>query len=286
MAARKGGLGKGLEALFADNAVEENGSSSVKLKISEIEPNRGQPRKAFDEPSLMELADSIAAHGVIQPLIVRLMRDGSYQLVAGERRWRAARMAGLDEVPVIIREIDDATAMEVALIENLQREDLNPIEEAEGIKTLMDTYGLTQDETARRIGRSRSAIANTIRLLHLPDEIKDMARRGVISAGHARALLAFDDDELMIQAAKLIEKKDLSVRDIEKLAKQHEGKGKTEKVLRYRDPYYDEVELSLTAAIGHKIKVIEGKKRNVLEVEFYDKEDLARIANLLGKEEF
>lgn len=285
MAVRKGGLGKGLDALFADNSVEEqSNNSAVKLKLSEIEPNKEQPRKKFDEPALMELADSIAAHGVIQPLLVRPLSDGSYQLIAGERRWRAARMAGLNEVPVVIREIDDTQAMELALIENLQREDLNPIEEAEGIKSLMYVYGLTQEETAKRIGKSRSAIANTLRLLNLPDEIKELLNSGRISAGHARALLAFDDPDLMIQAAKLIEKKDLSVRDIEKMVKQQQNKVKESKVLRYRDPYYDEVELSLTAAIGHKIRVVEGKGKNTLEVEFYDKDDLARIANLLGKE--
>lgn len=285
MAVRKGGLGKGLDALFADNSVEDQlGGGATQLKLSEIEPNRDQPRKTFDEPALMELADSIAAHGVIQPLLVRPLSGGGYQLVAGERRWRAARMAGLSAVPVVIREMNDTETMELALIENLQREDLNPIEEAEGIKMLVDGYGLTQEEAAKRIGRSRSAVANILRLLNLPDEVKEMARTGRISAGHARALLAFEDPELMLQAAKLIEKKELSVRDLEKMAKRDHGKTAS-RVLRFRDPYYDEVELSLTAVIGHKIKVSEGKGKNTLEIEFYDKDDLINIIKVLGMED-
>lgn len=172
MAAKKGGLGRGLDALFADNSIEEIASTSaVKLKIMDIEPNRDQPRKIFDEDALAELADSIAKHGVIQPLLVRPMPDGSYQLVAGERRWRASRMAGLTEVPVVIKELSDDEAMALALIENLQREDLNAIEEAQGIKALMDTLSLTQDEAAERVGKSRPAVANALRLLKLPDSV-------------------------------------------------------------------------------------------------------------------
>ena len=202
MAAKKGGLGRGLDALFADNSVEENSSASaVKLSLNEIEPNKDQPRKTFDEKALSELADSIAQHGVIQPLLVRPMPDGSYQLVAGERRWRAARRAGLSEVPVVIREMSDSEMMELALIENLQREDLNPIEEAEGLQQLIHTYGLTQETAAARVGRSRPAIANALRLLSLPTPILELTRDGKISAGHARALLSLNDEEKMVEIA-------------------------------------------------------------------------------------
>ena len=197
MAAKKGGLGRGLDALFADNSIEEIASTSaVKLKIMDIEPNRDQPRKIFDEDALAELADSIAKHGVIQPLLVRPMPDGSYQLVAGERRWRASRMAGLTEVPVVIKELSDDEAMALALIENLQREDLNAIEEAQGIKALMDTLSLTQDEAAERVGKSRPAVANALRLLKLPDSVIALVSDGKLSPGHARALLGFKDEQI------------------------------------------------------------------------------------------
>ena len=219
MAAKKGGLGRGLDALFADNSIEEIASTSaVKLKIMDIEPNRDQPRKIFDEDALAELADSIAKHGVIQPLLVRPMPDGSYQLVAGERRWRASRMAGLTEVPVVIKELSDDEAMALALIENLQREDLNAIEEAQGIKALMDTLSLTQDEAAERVGKSRPAVANALRLLKLPDSVIALVSDGKLSPGHARALLGFKDEQDIIETADLIIEKGLTVRDVEKRA--------------------------------------------------------------------
>ena len=218
MAAKKGGLGRGLDALFADNSIEEIASTSaVKLKIMDIEPNRDQPRKIFDEDALAELADSIAKHGVIQPLLVRPMPDGSYQLVAGERRWRASRMAGLTEVPVVIKELSDDEAMALALIENLQREDLNAIEEAQGIKALMATLSLTQDEAAERVGKSRPAVANALRLLKLPDSVIALVADGKLSPGHARALLGFKDEQDIIETADLIIEKGLTVRDVEKL---------------------------------------------------------------------
>ena len=196
MAAKKGGLGKGLDALFADNAIEED-TPAVKLKISEIEPNREQPRKEFDDAALAELADSIAQHGVLQPLLVRPLIGGGYQLVAGERRWRASRMAGLTEVPVVVRQMSDQEMMELALIENLQREDLSPMEEAEGYRTLMEGYSLTQEEVAQIVGKSRPAVANSLRLLALPNEIGEMVRSGELSAGHARALLAFPQEQML-----------------------------------------------------------------------------------------
>ena len=288
MAAKKGGLGRGLDALFADNSVEENSSASaVKLSLNEIEPNKDQPRKTFDEKALSELADSIAQHGVIQPLLVRPMPDGSYQLVAGERRWRAARRAGLSEVPVVIREMSDSEMMELALIENLQREDLNPIEEAEGLQQLIHTYGLTQETAAARVGRSRPAIANALRLLSLPTPILELTRDGKISAGHARALLSLNDEEKMVEIADQILKKKISVREVERLAKAaaKEKKQPENHPLR-RDTFYDEVELALTNSLGRRIKVNLNKKENrgTIEIEFFDQNDLTDLSRLLDPE--
>ena len=284
MAAKKGGLGRGLDALFADNSIEEIASTSaVKLKIMDIEPNRDQPRKIFDEDALAELADSIAKHGVIQPLLVRPMPDGSYQLVAGERRWRASRMAGLTEVPVVIKELSDDEAMALALIENLQREDLNAIEEAQGIKALMDTLSLTQDEAAERVGKSRPAVANALRLLKLPDSVIALVSDGKLSPGHARALLGFKDEQDIIETADLIIEKGLTVRDVEKLVKKRNKEPKVEKPAARRASYYDEVELALTDFLGRKVKVgtKPGKESGVLEIDFFDKDDLTRLADAL-----
>ena len=284
MAAKKGGLGRGLDALFADNSIEEIASTSaVKLKIMDIEPNRDQPRKIFDEDALAELADSIAKHGVIQPLLVRPMPDGSYQLVAGERRWRASRMAGLTEVPVVIKELSDDEAMALALIENLQREDLNAIEEAQGIKALMDTLSLTQDEAAERVGKSRPAVANALRLLKLPDSVIALVSDGKLSPGHARALLGFKDEQDISETADLIIEKGLTVRDVEKLVKKRNKEPKAEKPAARRASYYDEVELALTDFLGRKVKVgtKPGKESGVLEIDFFDKDDLTRLADAL-----
>lgn len=284
MAAKKGVLGRGLDALFADNSIEEIASTSaVKLKIMDIEPNRDQPRKIFDEDALAELADSIAKHGVIQPLLVRPMPDGSYQLVAGERRWRASRMAGLTEVPVVIKELSDDEAMALALIENLQREDLNAIEEAQGIKALMDTLSLTQDEAAERVGKSRPAVANALRLLKLPDSVIALVSDGKLSPGHARALLGFKDEQDIIETADLIIEKGLTVRDVEKLVKKRNKEPKAEKPAARRASYYDEVELALTDFLGRKVKVgtKPGKESGVLEIDFFDKDDLTRLADAL-----
>ena len=284
MAAKKGGLGRGLDALFADNSIEEIASTSaVKLKIMDIEPNRDQRRKIFDEDALAELADSIAKHGVIQPLLVRPMPDGSYQLVAGERRWRASRMAGLTEVPVVIKELSDDEAMALALIENLQREDLNAIEEAQGIKALMDTLLLTQDEAAERVGKSRPAVANALRLLKLPDSVIALVSDGKLSPGHARALLGFKDEQDIIETADLIIEKGLTVRDVEKLVKKRNKEPKAEKPAARRASYYDEVELALTDFLGRKVKVgtKPGKESGVLEIDFFDKDDLTRLADAL-----
>ena len=267
MAKRQSGLGKGLDALLIENSVSEELSTST-LPINEIIPNKEQPRKTFDEAALNELADSIAQHGVLQPLLVRPLTTGGYQLVAGERRWRASRIAGLKEVPVIVKELTDTEAMQLAIIENLQREDLNPIEEAEGLQALIDKCGFNQEEVAASVGKSRPAITNSLRLLKLPEEVRDMTRNGEISAGHARALLALDSPAL-------------TVRDVEKLAsKPAKSRAKTAKK---RDSFYDEVELSLTEALGRKVKVNNGRSKGTLEIEFYSLDDLKNIANILGK---
>lgn len=278
MAVKKGGLGRGLDALFADNSVEESSQTPVKLKIMEIEPNREQPRKIFDEAALSELADSIAAHGVIQPLLVRPIKDGGYQLVAGERRWRAARIAGLTEVPVVIKDLTDSETVELAMVENLQREDLNPLEEALGYKFMMEKLSITQDEAAQKVGKSRPAVANALRLLKLPDEIQTMVENKQLSPGHARALLSFESEAQMLEVAKLIIAKGLSVREIEKMAQNSKKETKT-KPIKKRDTYFDEVELAISKATGRKVKVKETAK--TIEIEFFNNDDLAKIAKAL-----
>ncbi len=275
--AKKGGLGKGVDALFFDNAVEEN---AVTLSVDEIEPNREQPRKTFDAAALAELSDSIREHGVIQPLLVRPMADGSYRLVAGERRYRAARMAGLTKVPVTVREMSDEEESIFALIENLQREDLNAIEEAEGLKRLIDTFGLTQEQAAARVGKSRTAVTNALRLLHLPEEITALVKDGKVSMGHARALLSVEDAAELSRIAELIVKNGISVRETERLCKRA---GKAEKTpvkrTKTRDRFYDEVELALSEAMGRKVKVYTEKGgRGTLEIEFFGTEDLKKLA--------
>ena len=272
---KKGGLGKGLDALFEENRSEEN--KPVTVRISEIEPNKDQPRKEFDQDALDDLADSIRAYGLLQPLVVRPLEKG-YQLVAGERRWRASRIAGLVEVPVVIRQLTDAETAEIALVENLQREDLNPIEEAAGYKDLMENFGLTQDEVAAKVGRSRSAVANAVRLLALPDAILDMVKQGKISAGHGRALLAFKNKEEQLKAAR-IAGFGANVREIERLAKKEEEKPTAKpKVQETTSPYFKEVELSLQELLGRPVKVREKNGKGTLEIAFYNQEDLKNIA--------
>ena len=279
MATKK--LGKGFDALFADNSLEESASSAVKLKLMDIEPNREQPRKHFDEEMLAELADSIAQHGVIQPLIVRPLRDGGYQLVAGERRWRAARMAGLYEVPVVIKELSDDETIELAMVENLQREDLNPLEEAQGYKYMMEKLSITQEEAAKKVGKSRPAVANALRLLTLPEEILKMVEAKQISPGHARALLAFGVEDEMIAVANLIVKKGLSVREVERLAKQSK-KIKKPTAPKKRDTFYEEVELAVTNLTGRRVRVRETSK--TIEIEYFDKDDLSSIVKAITGE--
>lgn len=282
MAKKMSGLGKGLGALMLENATDEMLTEN-ELPINEIIPNRDQPRKTFDEAALEELAQSIKQHGVLQPLLVRPIPSGGYQLVAGERRWRACRIAGLNKVPAVIKELTDTETMEIAIIENLQREDLNPIEEAEGLQALIDKCGYTQEEVAVSVGKSRPAIANSLRLLRLPQEVRDMTKNGDISAGHARALLAFDNEAMMLEAAKNIVSNKMTVRDVERLAKIKETDEPRRRRTRRRDSFYDEVELSLSETLGRKVKVYTGRGSGTLEIEFYSQEDLKELANKLGE---
>ena len=286
MAPKKSGLGRGLGSLLADNSLEESGAAQpVKLNLLDIEPNKEQARKQFDDAALSELADSIAQHGVLQPLIVRPIIGGGYQLIAGERRWRASRLAGLTQVPVVIKELSDTEAAVISLIENLQREDLNPVEEAFGFASLMKDFNLTQEEAAQKVGKSRPAVANALRLLKLPEKVLDMVRENKLSAGHARALAALDDEKVLISTAELIISKGLSVRATEKLVKTLTAEKKeAKKTASNRPTFFDEVELSLNNSLGRKAKVItkSGKESGTLEIAFYDKDDLARIASILS----
>lgn len=283
MPPKKGGLGRGIDALFVDNSVEEleEGKSVITLRLNDIEPNKEQPRQIFDDDALWELAESIKEHGVLQPLIVRPLTDGSYQLVAGERRWRASRLAGLSEVPVIVRALTDAEASVIALIENLQREDLNPIEEAEGISKLIEEYSFTQEQAAEKLGKSRSALTNTLRLMALPEKVRGLISDDFLSAGHGRALLGLEDKEKIEETAEEVISKKLSVRETEKLVKTINSQTeKVNKKVRKRDTFYDEVELSLSDTLGRKVTVKDGRKGGKIEFEFFDKEDLKKLSKL------
>ena len=280
MAVKKGGLGSGLDSLFADNSVETK--QAVELRLSQIVPNRDQPRKVFDETALRELSDSIKLHGLIQPLLVRPMDDGSYQIVAGERRWRASRLAGIEKVPVVIKELSDSEVCELALIENLQREDLNPIEEAEGYKTLMESYSLTQEQVAERVGKSRPAIANSLRLLALTKAEREALQNGEITAGHARALLSIPDKELRKEAFELA-KTGASVREIERISKQ-QTPGIVMKRPKIKNKTYVETETALAEQIGRKVKITGNGKTGTLKIEFFSDEDLFDIAKKLAGE--
>ena len=278
MAIKKGGLGRGLDALFNENATETQ--QTVTLKLTEIEPNRDQPRKDFDENALSELANSIAEHALIQPIVVRPMSSGSYQIIAGERRWRACRMAGLDSVPVVIKDISEKEVMELALIENLQREDLNAIEEAKGYKTLIDNYGLTQESVAERVGKSRSAVTNSLRLLSLKENESDALIKGIISPGHARALLAIEDEELR-KTALALAVSGKSVREIEALSK---ASKRAPKAAALKPTYFKEVELALKEEFGRKVNIKPvGKSGGTITLEFYNKDELDEIVKKLTK---
>lgn len=272
---KKRGLGKGLDAIFAENTAETT-EGAVNVRIGEIEPNRDQPRKEFDSEALSELADSISQHGVLQPLLLRPMMTGGYRIVAGERRWRAARMAGLTEVPAVIREMSDAEEMLFALIENLQREDLTPLEEARGYRTLIEAQDFTQEEVSQAVGKSRPAITNALRLLNLPEDIQEMLERGEITAGHARTLLSFKTEEGMRLGAKQA-KEGASVRELEALAKrlneQKEALAKTPQ----KNQYFEEAQLAVGEYLNRKVKVAGTKKKGTLQIEFYGEEDLQNL---------
>lgn len=282
MAAKKrGGLGKGYDSIFLDNAVEQltGGAGAVNIGINEIEPNRAQPRKSFDDNALFELSESIKQHGIIQPLLVRPIPNGGYQIVAGERRWRAARLAKLSEVPVIIRELDDEKSAQYALVENLQREDLNPVEEARGYKSLTEEYSYTQEEAAKLIGKSRSAVANSMRLLSLPDEVLEMLESGKLTTGHAKALLSITDEKRLIETALFIIVNSVSVRETERLVRDIEKSPAAIRV-RKRNPYYDEVELALSETLGRSVKLTKSAKKGTLQIEFFDDDDLNRLIKI------
>lgn len=272
---KKRGLGKGLDAIFAENT-PDSAEGAVRIKISEIEPNREQPRKEFDSEALSELADSISQHGVLQPLLLRPLLTGGYRIVAGERRWRAARMAGLTEVPAVVREMTDAEEMLFALIENLQREDLTPLEEARGYRTLIETQDFTQEEVSQAVGKSRPAITNALRLLNLPQDIQQMLENGEITAGHARTLLSFKTEEGMRLGAKKA-KEGASVRELEALAKRlNEEKEGPVKAPR-KNQYYEEAQLAVGEYLNRKVKVAGSKKKGTLQIEFYGEEDLQNL---------
>ena len=283
MSAKQRGLGRGLGALIGDFQEEPESVAVTKLPLQKVEPNPGQPRRTFDEEELQALADSIAAHGILQPLAVRASGGGFYQIIAGERRWRAARMAGLSEVPVVVLEADDRTVMELALVENLQRQDLNPMEEAEGYQRLMKEYGLTQEEAAARVGKSRPAVANALRLLLLPEEVRSLVEDGTISAGHARAILSLPAARLQKAAAQKIVALRLSVRQAEAMCKrmlQEEEKPEPKPAPLTVD-YVAECEKSLTRRLDRKVRIVNGKRKGRFELEFYGQEDLQRLYDAL-----
>ena len=279
------GLGRGLDALFSGSEPQREQSGDVSmLPITVLRPNPDQPRRHFDPESLRELADSIKAQGIIQPLLVRPMADNAtYQIVAGERRWRAARLAGLAEVPVLILHVDDRTVMEMALIENLQRQDLNPIEEANGYRTLMDEYGLTQEETAQRVGKSRPAVTNAMRLLSLPPALQTMLAEGTLSPGHARAILSLKTEAQQLTAAQKVQVLHLSVRQTETLCRhmEHDAAAEAPKPVPFAVDYLAECEKDLTGRLGRRVKIINGKRKGRFELEFYGQDDLQRLLELL-----
>jgi len=278
LSSKQRGLGKGLDIIFAENDAED-GNVSVTLNINEIEPNRSQPRREFDETEMAELADSIAKHGILQPLLVRPLHDeGGYQIVAGERRWRAARMAGLQEIPALVRELSDQQVMELALIENLQRADLNPLEEAQGFQALMDEYAMTQEEVADSVGKSRPSIANALRLTRLPAEVQKLLSEGKLTSGQGRTLLAFPPEHQVPMAFRCVQE-GLTVRQLEKLAKQFSTNPK-EASIQKEIPFYDEAALSLHEQLGRRVKVTGSRKKGVLQIEFSGEEDLKALLKL------
>ena len=271
-------LNQKFDSIFDDNSFDEDEGITT-LKLTDIEPNKSQPRKNFDIEALNTLADSIRQNGIIQPLLVRSMPDGTYQIVAGERRWRAAKMAGLNEVPVFIKELSDIQAQQIALIENLQRENLNPIEEANGYKELMDRFGMTQEDVARVVGKARSSIANSLRLLSLPPIIAEMVSNNELSAGHCKVLLGVKNNKDMVELAHRAAGKDVSVREMERMVKSLD---KTEKPEKKKETFYVEAEISLSKALETNVSIIPAKKKSTIQIEFYNDEDLTDIINRLA----
>ena len=282
---KKSGLGRGFDSLFLDNAASgASDGGAVMLRTGDIEPDRSQPRKHFDEAAMAELEASIREYGVLQPLLVRPMSDGSYRIVAGERRWRAAMSAGLAEVPVVIRPLSDEEACAIALIENLQREDLNPLEEAEGIRRLVDEFGFTQEQAAEKLGRSRPAVANALRLLGLPEAAKQALRDERISAGHARALLGLPEEEMILAALARVIEGGLSARQTEALVKAMLKAPRQKKERLNKDNYFNEVQCSLSTVLGRKVKVTGTARGGKLEIEFFDKEDLTKLIKVFDED--
>lgn len=284
MAKQRGGLGRGLDSIFYENSEPLGSDGRTYLRISDIEPRKNQPRKLFDAEALSGLADSILENGIIQPLIVRRGMAGFYEIIAGERRWRAAKMAGLTEVPVVIIDSDDKKTAELSLIENIQREDLNPVEEAEAIELLIDEYSLTNEELSRKIGKSRSAITNALRLLDLPDKTLELLKNGAITAGHARALLGIKDTGKINDAAATVIEKSLSVRETEALVRSiNSPKPTTEKQgASDRDLYIKEIEKQVRRKIGRKIKISSKGKNHKVEIEYTDDRDLENLLKLIA----
>ncbi len=279
----KKGLGKGLGALMnTDEAIDVTQEQTITLKISQIEPNKEQPRTEFDPEKLETLSDSIKKYGVLQPIVVKMLDNGFYKIIAGERRWRAAKLAGLKQIPVVIRDFNDRETMEIALVENLQREDLNPFEEARGYKELMDLFSLTQEQVAQKVGKSRSAVANSVRLLSLCDEIKELVLKKELTVGHVRALLATDNEGVQLMAARKIVADGLNVRQTEAYIKVL----LTEKKPKKKNPvdeelrrYLASIEKKLSNSLGTKVKIHNKKNRGKIEIEYYNNEDFERIMN-------
>ena len=282
MASKKpSGLGRGLGALLGDDVMNTGTQGAMYLPISEVESNSAQPRKFFDEAALAELADSIRQHGIIQPLTVRRLSSGYYQIIAGERRWRAARLAGLSEVPVTVIEADDRKAAELAMIENLQREDLNPMEEAAGFQSLIETYHMTQEEAATRVGKSRSAVTNALRLLSLTPSVRKLLEEGKLSAGHARALLPLSP-AVQESAAAAVVSGGLSVRQTEALAKRLSAEKKPEKPAPTGVDYTAEAQKDLSSKLGRGVKIVNGRKKGRIELEYYGLDDLNDLLEALA----
>ena len=284
MARGRGGLGRGLESLFEDAAPSLESDAMIQtLPLREIEPDPGQPRKTFSEETLRELASSIAEHGLLQPIAVRPHGLGNYTIVAGERRWRACRMAGLTEVPVVVKDVTDEQAMELALVENLQREDLDPVEEAVGIRELMQRCDLTQEQAAQKLGKSRSALANSLRLLNLPENVLELLKSGFLTMGHAKVVLGLPTPELQEQAAQIIADNELNVRQAEALCKKLAKPAKEPKEAAPRSTFPVEVEESLKQALGNEVNVAYHGGKGKLTVHFSSDEQLRAFANLLGQ---